>query len=80
MNTVGLKYLVQTLEKIGLPGFTTKRSSRLKASSLSSILAKLKKHINLDYLFITNVEAETKNRTINRISLGKPRDLNIFPV
>jgi len=82
MNTVGIKQLVQILDKIGLPymGLTTKRSSKMKASSFSSILARLKKHINLDFLFITSVEADTKNRTANRISLGKPRDINIFPV
>ncbi|XP_060854532.1 endothelin-converting enzyme homolog isoform X5 [Rhopalosiphum padi] len=78
MNAVGIKQLIQILEKIGLPYMG--HSTRMKSSSLSSILAKLKKQINLDFLFVTTVEADTKNRTINRISLGKPRDINIFPV
>jgi predicted metalloendopeptidase len=78
MNTDGIKQLVQILDKIGLPymGLSTK----IKAPNFSSILARLKKQINLDYLFVTNVEADTKNRSANRISLGKPRDTNIFPV
>lgn len=76
MNTDGIKQLVQILDKIGLPYMGL--SSRTK--SISAILARLKKQINLDYLFVTNVEADTKNRSTNRISLGKPRDTNIFPV
>lgn len=78
MNTVGIKQLVQILDQIGLPYMGL--STRVKSSSFSSILAKLKKIINLDFLFVTNVEADMKNRTANRISLGKPRDINIFPV
>jgi len=78
MNTVGIKQLVQILDQIGLPYMGL--STRVKSSSFSSILAKLKKIINLDFLFVTNVEADMKNRTANRISLGKPKDINIFPV
>lgn len=78
MNTIGIKQLVQILDEIGLPYMGL--STRMKPSSFSSILAKLKKIINLDFLFVTNVEADMKNRTANRISLGKPRDINIFPV
>lgn len=78
MNTDGIKQLVQILDKIGLPYMGL--SYEIKTSSFSAILARLKKQINLDYLFVTNVEADTKNRSTNRISLGKPRDTNIFPV
>ncbi|XP_025196930.1 membrane metallo-endopeptidase-like 1 isoform X2 [Melanaphis sacchari] len=78
MNKNGINKLVQILDQIGLPhmGLYTK----IKSPSLSPILAKLKKYINLDFLFVTNVDSDTKNRTTNRISLSKPRDINIFPV
>ncbi|XP_060862387.1 neprilysin-1-like isoform X2 [Metopolophium dirhodum] len=77
-NTDGIKQLVQILDKIGLSD--TGLSTKIKSSSFSAMLARLKKSINLDYLFTTNVEPDTKNRTDNRISLSKPKDTNIFPV
>jgi len=78
MNTDGIKQLLHILDKIGLSDKGL--SSKIKAPSFSAILARLKKYINLDYLFTTNVEPDTKNRSINRISLAKPKDINIFPV
>lgn len=81
MDTAGLKSLVQHIDTIGLPylGITSKNSHRKKDSNLSSILAGIKKHLNLNYLFTTSVEADPKNSTINRIYLAKPKDLNVFP-
>ncbi|KAL4122253.1 hypothetical protein QTP88_014620 [Uroleucon formosanum] len=78
MNTDGIKQLVHILDKIGLSD--TGLSTKIKAQSFSAMLARLKKYINLDYFFTTNVEPDTKNRSINRISLAKPKDTNIFPV
>jgi len=77
MNTAhGIKQLIQILDKIGLTCMVI--SNRQDASNLSSILARLKKNINLDYLFAANVKPDTKNRSTNRISLGKPSGINKF--
>ncbi|XP_022176702.1 endothelin-converting enzyme homolog [Myzus persicae] len=75
-NTYTPKPLVQVLDKIGLSFKVI--TNRQEASSLSTILARLKMQINSDYLFVTNVNSDTKNQTVNRISLGKPSDTNIF--
>lgn len=83
MDKAGLESLVELLDDIGLPyliGYTAKNSTKKKNENLSSILAKIKKKINFDYFFNTNVDSDPKNRTINRISLAKPRDTNLFPV
>jgi len=77
-DTDGIKQLIEILDKIGLSD--TGLSTKIKSSSFSAMLARLKKLINLDYLFTTNVEPDTKNRSTNRISLSKPKDTNIFPV
>lgn len=82
MDAAGLKSLVQLIDTIGLPylGITSKNSHRKKDStSLSSILAGIKKRLNMNYLFAMSVEADPKNSTINRLYLAKPRDLNVFP-
>lgn len=79
MDAAGLGPLIKILDQIGLPrlGFTTKNSSK-KYSNLSSTLARIKKNLNLDYLFATSIEPDPKNRTINRIALSKPRDSNLL--
>lgn len=81
MDVAGLKSLVQLIDTIGLPylGITSKNSHRKKDSSLSSMLAGIKKRLNINYLFATSVEADPKNSTVNRLYLAKPRDLNVFP-
>lgn len=83
MDLVGIQLLVELIDNIGLPdliGYNLKNSTKKKNQNLSSILANTKRKINLDYFFITSVEPDPKNRTINRISLGKPRDINLFPM
>ncbi|VVC39609.1 Hypothetical protein CINCED_3A013094 [Cinara cedri] len=79
IDAAGLKPMINILTEIGLPhlGIPIKHS---KKNSLSSILAKVKKYLNLDYLFSTTIDPDTKNRTLNNISLSKPRNINIFPV
>lgn len=81
MDAVGLKPLFDILDTVGLPyiGIATKSPYKPKNTSLSSILAGLKKYLNLNYLFMSSVEADPKNSTNNRIYLGKPRDANVFP-
>ncbi|XP_022176704.1 neprilysin-11-like [Myzus persicae] len=77
-NTYIIGQLVQILDKIGLSFKVI--TNRQEASNLSSILAKLKKQINSDYLFTTNVIPDSKNRTVNRISLFKPIPTNKLSV
>lgn len=81
MDSAGLKSLVQLIDTVGLPhlGISSKNSFRKNDLNLSLILASIKKHLNLNYLFATSVEADPKNSTNNQIYLGKPRDSNIFP-
>ncbi|XP_022176698.1 membrane metallo-endopeptidase-like 1 isoform X3 [Myzus persicae] len=73
-----IKQLIQILETSGLPFNVI--INRKKASNISSILARLKKRMNLDYLFMVNVQSDTKNRTLNRITLSKPSATDVFPV
>jgi len=82
MDAAGLKQLFHILDIIGLPhlGLTYKNTNRKKDVNLSSILAGVKKHLNLNYLFASDVEADRKNSTNNRIFLGKPKEVNLFPV
>lgn len=82
MDAVGLDYLVEILDKIGLPrlGIPVKNEGRKKYTNLSSILAGIKKHISLDYLFKTDIETDPKNRTVNQIAIGKPRGPSPFPM
>lgn len=78
MDAVGLKPMIEILKKIGLPplGFPFKYSRRI---DYSTILANVKKYLNLDYLFLMSVEPDPKNSTVNKIYLSKPRNNNIFP-
>lgn len=78
MDTAGLEPMLNILNQIGLPhlGVPTKYS---RAKSFSSILANVKKHLNLDNLFMTSVEPDPKNRTLNKIYLGKPSGNIVFP-
>lgn len=80
MDVAGLKQLFQMLDIIGLPhlGVTFKDTDKKKNFNLSSILASIKKHLNLNYLFMINVEADRKNSTKNLIYLGKPKERNWF--
>ncbi|XP_022173796.1 neprilysin-2-like, partial [Myzus persicae] len=73
-----MKQLIQILDTSGLPFNVI--INRQKASNISSILARLKKRMNLDYLFMVNVQSDTKNRTLNRITLSKPSATDVFPV
>lgn len=79
MDLSGLKSLMEVLDQIGLPrvGFNTKNST--KPFDLTSILANIKKHLNMDHLFSTEVFPDKKNQTINRIFITKPIDSFSFP-
>lgn len=82
MDKAGLKVLVELLNKIGLPylGMNINRTLNKKDSYLSPILANIKKILNIQFLFATNVEVNYKNHTVNLISLRKPQQHsnNIF--
>lgn len=83
MDQIGLNELVQILDNIGLPILfdqTPKDPTINIDLNISSILANIKKHINVDYLFQTNIENDPKNRTNNRITLRKPLASDLFPV
>lgn len=81
MDAAGLNSLLKLLDQIGLPhlGVTPKSSSNKKDLNLSTILAGVKKYVNVDFLFTTSVDTDPKNRTNNRITLSKPRDTNMYP-
>lgn len=81
MNLVGIQTLVKLLNSMGLPtliGYSDNNSTKNNEQNLSSILANIKKKINLNYFFSTSVGIDNKNLTINRISLAKPDELDIF--
>lgn len=80
MEAAGLDPLFKMLDQVGLPhfGFNIKNSKK-RDSNLSILYANIKKYLNIDFLFSVSVDTDTKNRTINRISLSKPKELNIFP-
>ncbi|VVC39613.1 Hypothetical protein CINCED_3A004548 [Cinara cedri] len=85
MDAAGIQKMFQFLNQIGLPylGFTQNNSSSGQTDSstnISLILANVKKQLNIDYLFSTRVAPYSKNRTLNKITLSKPMDNNMFPV
>lgn len=82
MDAAGLNQLIEIMDKIGLPhlGLPTKNAGKKKNVNLSSVLAGAKKHISLDYLFTTDIDTDPKNRSINQISIGKPRGSTVFPM
>lgn len=53
-----------------------------KDLSLSKILARLKKTMNINYLFDISIESDIKNKNVSRISLRKPAGSsdNVFPL
>lgn len=75
--TTGLTSLIKLLKNIGLPplGFHTDNSTN---RNLSSILARIKKHANINYLFTINIKPNQQNRNINEIYLSKPQNLKLF--
>lgn len=85
IDASGPTSLFELLDKIGLPhlGFHLNNSEDNTAyyTNLTPILAGIKKYVNIDYLFQISVEADSNNKTINRITFSKPSDEDIiFPM
>lgn len=78
IDAAGLEPLLSILKQIDLPSFGSHHHSNSK--NIAKYLANIKKTINYDTLFVTSVESDPKNRTINRITLAKPSDMHMFPV
>lgn len=78
--TTGLTSLINLLKSIGLPplGFYTDSSTNGLNPNLSSILARIKKYVNINYLFTISVKPQLENRTLNEIILAKPQNLKLF--
>lgn len=82
MDAAKLDDLVEILDKIGLPilGIPFKSAGKKRELNLSSILAGTKKYISLDYLFTLDIETDSKNRSVNQITISKPRGTSLFPM
>lgn len=80
MDTLGLGPMMKVLDQIGLTetGFCYRNNSKINLD-LTSILANVKKYLNMDHFFTTGVYPDTKNETVNRIFVTRPTNSFIFP-